>query len=414
MRACGVSALEPIRPATSRPDRRPALHALPLRERADPAAQLTLDTVTEAAGFAELAPAWDDLVATLPRPTPFLLHAWLEEWWRHLAGNARMTVVVARRDGRLVAALPLMISRRRGVRVAEFIGGSDAALADLLLAVDEPDVTAQAIIEELRRQPFDVLDVFGLPAGSRLARAAGSELAVHERVEAPVMLMPDGFDAAYRAKRGSKRRAEHRRRMRRLLESGDAEFTIARTIEELQPALEEGFRINGLRWEGRPDRSLFSSAAGHAFHRAALPRLAELGLARILLLRSQGRVVAFQYWLAYRGSMISTRRAFDPSFRSFSPGILTMLHALEDASEEGLTRVEFLGGPEPYKLEFCDDFEPLHQGIGFATGLRGRAGAQVALGMIHLRRKVRTSPALHKLYVDRLAPVRRLAGRLRG
>ena len=41
------------------------------------------------------------------------------------------------------------------------------------------------------------------------------------------------FDAAYKAKRGSKRRAEHRRRMRRLLENGDAEFSIVRTLDEL-------------------------------------------------------------------------------------------------------------------------------------------------------------------------------------
>ena len=299
------------------------------------------------------------------------------------------------------------------MRTAAFIGGGDSALADLLLAPGEPDETAEALVEELRRLPFDLLDVFGLPADSRLARAAGSELAVHQRVEAPVMLMPDGFDAAYRAKRGSKRRAEHRRRMRRLQESGDAEFTIVRTIEELRPALEEGFRINALRWEGRPDRSLFSTDAGHAFHRAVLPRLAEMDMARILLLRSEGRVVAFQYWLAYRGSMISNRRAFDPSFSSFSPGILTMLAALEDASAEGLTRVEFLGGPEPYKLEFCDGFEPLHQGIGFARGVRGRIAARGALGMIRLRRRVRNSASLHKLYVDRLAPARRLASRIR-
>ena len=139
-----------------------------------------------------------------------------------------------------------------------------------------------------------------------------------------------------------------------------------------------------------------------------------MGIARILLLRSEGRVVAFQYWLAYRGSMISNRRAFDPSFSNFSPGILTMLHALEDASEEGLTRVEFLGGPEPYKLEFCDDFEPMYQGIGFASGVRGRVAAHAALGALRLRAHVRHSESLHKLYVERLAPVRRLAGRLRG
>ena len=178
-------------------------------------APLELATITDAAGFAALADGWDDLAAALPRPTPFMLHAWLEEWWRHLGGDARLAVAVARREGRLVGGLPLMIHRRFGVRTAAFIGGNDSALADLLLAEGEPETTAQALVDELRKQPFDMLDVFGLPAGSRLARAAGSDLVAHERVEAPVMLMPDGFDAAYRAKRGSKRRAEHRRRMRR-------------------------------------------------------------------------------------------------------------------------------------------------------------------------------------------------------
>jgi CelD/BcsL family acetyltransferase involved in cellulose biosynthesis len=374
---------------------------------------LELSTIRDAPGFAALADGWDDLAAALPRPSPFMLHAWLEEWWRYLSGDAELAVVVARRGGRLVGALPLMIERRFGVRTAAFIGGSDSALADLLLAEGEPDATAEALIEELRTQPFDLLDVFGLPAGSRLVRVAGGDLVAHERVEAPVMVMPDGFDAAYRAKRGSKRRAEHRRRMRRLLENGDAEFSIVRTLDELRPALEEGFRINSLRWEGRPDRSLFSTEAGHAFHRAVLPRLAEMGIPRILLLRSEGRAVAFQYWLAYHGSMVSCRRAFDPTFSRFSPGLLTMLHALEDASEEGLTRVEFLGGPEPYKLEFSDGFEPLYQGLGLATGLRGRVATRAELGVLALRRRVRHSEVLHKLYVDRLAPARRLAHRLR-
>jgi CelD/BcsL family acetyltransferase involved in cellulose biosynthesis len=406
-----MNAAEPAGAPSSRPARRPPVAALPPLA-APPGLELT--TIRDPSGFAALADGWDDLAAALPRPSPFMLHAWLEEWWRHLGGDAELAVVVARRGGRLVGALPLMVERRFGVRSAAFIGGPDSALADLLLAAGEPDATAEGMVEELRRQPFDLLDVFGLPAGSRLARAAGGDLVAHERVEAPVMRMPDGFEAAYRAKRGSKRRAEHRRRMRRLQEKGDAEFSIVRTLDELRPALEEGFRINALRWEGRPDRSLFSTEAGREFHRAVLPRLAALGIPRILLLRSEGRVVAFQYWLAYRGSMVSCRRAFDPTFSRFSPGLLTMLHALEDASEDGLTRVEFLGGPEPYKLEFSDGFEPLYQGLGLATGLRGRVATRAELGMLGLRRRVRHSEALHKLYVDRLAPARRLAGRLRG
>jgi CelD/BcsL family acetyltransferase involved in cellulose biosynthesis len=375
---------------------------------------VTIDTVTDERAFEALAgEGWDELVAAMPRPSPFLLHAWLEEWCRVLRGDARLTVVTARRGGRLVGALPLLVRRRYGVRFAEFIGGDESALADVLLARDEPDATARAIVAELRRQAFDLLDVFGLPADSRLARAAGSELTVRERVEAPVMLMPDGFDAAYKAKRGSKRRAEHRRRMRRLLEQGEAEFRLATSLEDLQAALEEGFRLNALRWEGRPDRSLFSTEAGRSFHRAVLPRLHELGLPRILLLESRGRAVAFQSWLAFEGTMVSNRRAFDPAFAKFSPGLLTMLRALEEASADGLTRVEFLGGPEPYKLEFADRFEPLHQGIGLARGAVGQLAVRAELGRIEVRRRIRNSDALHGAYLNRLGGPRRLAARLR-
>jgi CelD/BcsL family acetyltransferase involved in cellulose biosynthesis len=228
-----------------------------------------------------------------------------------------------------------------------------------------------------------------------------------------VMLMPAGFDAALVAKRGARRRKDYRRRMRRLLESGDTEFTLARTLEELTPALEEGFRLNGLRWEGRPDRSLFATEAGRRFHRAVLPHLAAQDLARILLLRVEGRAIAFQYWLAYRGAMVGARRAFDPAFAHVSPGLLTMLQALEEGSAEGLTRVEFLGGPEPYKLEFADGFEPLHEGVGLVRTPAGAVGMRAVLGGIALRRRIRNSERLHGAYLESLAPVRRLFARLR-
>jgi CelD/BcsL family acetyltransferase involved in cellulose biosynthesis len=201
--------------------------------------------------------------------------------------------------------------------------------------------------------------------------------------------------------------------MRRLLEKGEAEFALARTLEDLQAALEEGFRLNALRWDGRPDRSLFATEEGQALHRAVLPRLHELGLPRILLLRSRGRAVAFQYWLQFEGTMVSDRRAFDPAFAKFSPGMLTMLRALEEASADGVRRVEFLGGPEPYKLEFADEFAPLYQGVGLARGAAGKLAVRGLLAEVRLRRRVRNSERLHRLYVESFAPLRRAAGRLR-
>ena len=86
--------------------------------------------------FEALAGQWDDLVRAMPRPSPFLLHGWLTEWWRHYGGGAELAVDVCRHDGRLVGALPLIIRRRAGLRVASFMGDRHAVLPDLLLSDD--------------------------------------------------------------------------------------------------------------------------------------------------------------------------------------------------------------------------------------------------------------------------------------
>ena len=53
--------------------------------------------------------------------------------------------------------------------------------------------------------------------------------------------------------------------------------------------------------------------------------------------------------------------AFDPRFARYSPGFLNTLDMIEAAAAEGLTRVEFLGGPEQYKLVFSDRLDPLQR-----------------------------------------------------
>jgi CelD/BcsL family acetyltransferase involved in cellulose biosynthesis len=107
------------------------------------------------------------------------------------------------------------------------------------------------------------------------------------------------------------------------------------------------------------------------------------------------------------------RLAFDPALARFSPGLVNTLDTLEAASEEGLTRVEFLGGAERYKTELADGFEPLCHGLGLARSAPARAAVAARLGVIRLRLRLKRSPSLHRLYMDGVAPLRRLASRSR-
>ena len=65
------------------------------------------ETVSAAGAFERLRQEWDDLVRAMERPSPFLVHAWLSEWWRHYGDGWTLAVHVVRQDGRLVGALPL-------------------------------------------------------------------------------------------------------------------------------------------------------------------------------------------------------------------------------------------------------------------------------------------------------------------
>jgi CelD/BcsL family acetyltransferase involved in cellulose biosynthesis len=304
------------------------------------------------------------------------------------------------------------VRRKARLRVLEFLGGTQSALSDLLLAQGEEAEAARAVAE--RCSGYDFADLFGLPGESNLARAVGARsLHLIERVEAPVLDLSAGWDAVYATKANGKKRNLHRRRRRQLSELGELTTELATTADQLAAALEDAFRLHELRWAGRPDGSHFATPVGKQFHRAALRALADRGIPRIITLKLDGRAIAFHYYFLLAGRMYVHRLAFDPDYARFSPGLVNTLDALEAAAREGAELVEYLGGDERYKLELSDRLEPLHQGLGLARTPQGHVLAGARLGVIHSRRRLKRSHTLRRIYVDGLAPARRALARVR-
>jgi CelD/BcsL family acetyltransferase involved in cellulose biosynthesis len=374
-------------------------------------AELTLDTISSETSFAALEGEWDRLIRSRPRPSPFLLHRWLVEWWRHFGEGGELAVHVAYRNGRLVGALPLCVRPRHGLQVLSFLGGDSSSLGDLVVADGAGAEVEVALAERAASSGQDFAEFSGLPAGSRLVSALGSGLRLIERSEAPVLDLSAGWDAVYHSKLSSKKRNHHRRRRRQLAGLGRVDVAVARTEAELEEALEDAFKLHVLRWSGRPDGSGFATPLGRSFHHATAKALAPLDVPRVVMLKIDGRPVAFHYYLALEGSMCVHRIAFDPAFGRFSPGVINTLDAIEVAAAEGVTRVEFLGGAERYKLELADHLEPLYQVFGLARTLKGRAAVAGRVGAISVRMHLKRSPALRRFYFEGLAPARRFLAR---
>lgn len=349
----------------------------------------------------------------MARPSPYLLHAWVKAWWDTHGDEADLRIHCARRNGLLVGVLPLCARREHGLRVARFVGGADSALADVLVAPDEDPEIAATLAERAADEADDLADLFGLPEHNRLAAAFGEgRLTLVPRIGAPVLDLSPGWDAIYRERVSSKHRKAHRRLRRQLGAQGAFEFRLARTPAEIEQALEEAFALHALRWRDRPDRSGFSSPAGRALHRQAMPALAAGDIARIVTLRLDGRPIAFTAFFVLGGSMVLHRLAFDPAFGRWSPGVLATHDALEAAAAEGVQRVEFLGGEEPYKLALADRLEPLYEGFGLARGARGHAAIAQRKAALAARRELARRPRLRRLWYEALRPVRRARSRL--
>jgi CelD/BcsL family acetyltransferase involved in cellulose biosynthesis len=348
----------------------------------------------------------------MPRPSPFVLHAWLLEWIRHYGGACELAVQTAFRDGRLVGAFPLVRTSWRGLRVTNFLGGRHYGLADLLLAPGEGPTTGTSLVERASSE-HDFAALVGLAGNCRLAQiAAPGHLHLFKRADAPVLELADDWDAQYRAKVSGKGRRDTDRRRRQLQERGTMELSLARSPEDVEQALEDAFRLHALRWAGRPDSSGFVTPTGMSFHRAALAALADRDLVRLVTMSVGGQAIAFQLALALEGRLYLYRTAFDPSFARYSPGFQTVLESVACAAREGLRQVEFMGGAEGFKLQLADRFDPLHLGLGLAGTARGRAVVTARTSFLRLRERLKRSTIARRAY-DRAWPLRKRLARPR-
>ena len=150
---------------------------------------------------------------------------------------------------------------------------------------------------------------------------------------------------------------------------------------------------------------------GKRFNRAALRGLAELDASRIVSLLVDGRTIAWSWYFVLGERAYLHRLAFDPAFARCSPGLVNALDTLESVAHDGVTRVEFLGGAERYKVELADRFEPLHLGLGLPGSAAGRAVVGSRAAWLGLRERGKSSELARRLYYGTAGARNRLARR---
>jgi len=322
-------------------------------------------TVHVAESLQELDPflaGWDRLAED--NGQPLCRPDWLLEWWRARStqqnGPAGLRVVIVCDEQGLAGVAPMFVEDTRA-RVAHwrFLGQGIFYGVGLLVRSDGGDSTVGLIARAIAssRRPPGILFIHGIDIDcwwpEALARSWPDRRAwmrEGSRTRAISIRLDGTFDGWLRG-RGRDWPGDYRRRRRRLLERGGV-VRRAQGAEDVDGSLAALIRLYHARWGHGPGGL---SPGIEQTVRVAGERLASRDAFRVWLVEVDGRVIAASAFAVAGRAIYLLLTTYDGEWRSFAPGLVSILAGVEEAFQLGDEVIDLGFGTYSYKLRLADE-----------------------------------------------------------
>lgn len=164
---------------------------------------------------------------------------------------------------------------------------------------------------------------------------------------------PVGGWSAYWQAREAQLRNTLARKTRKLEREAQARIEIVTTPEAVQRVLGDYFKVYDQSWKRQEEYPDFI---------AGLIRMAaEAGWLRLGILYVDGDPAAAHLWLVQNRTAYIYKLAYDEKFERWSVGTQLTARMFEQAIEkDGVTRIDYLTGNDPYKRKWMDHYRPLY------------------------------------------------------
>ena len=277
-------------------------------------------------------------------------------WWETL-GHGRLLLIVAERDGAVVALAPLftdggMIYNLCPEDYLDFVGD-----------ISTPEIL-DALLEEARAQ---VPECLGFQfyfigdqscTGQRLGDAAarlGLKCFDEGALPAPALDLAGMPEVALAATRKNSL-VRHERYFQ---QTGTLAVQHFQEGEHILPQLADFFAQHVARRAVTEQPSLFLKPEQRAFYEQLVQRIADTGWLRFTRVTWNGKPIAFHFGLCYRGRYLYAIPTFDVELSRHWPGEVLMRQLLLAAIAEGAKVFDFGIGDEAYKYRYSTGATPL-------------------------------------------------------
>jgi CelD/BcsL family acetyltransferase involved in cellulose biosynthesis len=365
----------------------------------------SVETVSDWSAFLDLEADWNDAVDRAGIPHPFLRHEWLRTWWGCFGAEHPFFIVIVRSGHRIQAIAPFMweATSMYGVptRCLRLWHNDHTPRADVIVA-ERPDESYRAIWNAVmdERARWDVVQLAQLPEESTtretlagLARTDGCKSGIWRSGSSPYLTLSGTWDE-YAASLSVKFRQNLRNRMTRVRRIGEPALEVVCEGEAVNAACEDAIRLEGAAWKRTEGTAIASDSAVGRLYREFAARASARGWLRLMFLTVNGRRIATSFSVCYQRRLFLFKTGYDPVFAACSPFKLLTYFVLRDAFARGLAEVDFLGDPEPWKLEWTRTRRAHDWMFTFSGSVRGRALAAMKFRIVPALKRYRAAASL--------------------
>lgn len=307
---------------------------------------------------------WDTFWKNNKYRHPFNSPGWLLPWWEHFK-NGEPLILVIRKDGVLIACIPLYIFiSEENERQLKLIGTGNSDYLDILLAEGyeiEAGQVMNIFLEEIR-QLYDICELHGQRENSMFLNgfADNSEFLkeVYSSVSSPVLVLPDNFEdykwgISVRLKKNTQRAIKKLQSMDYQLEKAD-EKTFPLFFQAL-------IKLHQQEWLSKGDKGVLSDNKVQEFLEEAAKKLLENNLVNIYALKSGNDFAAVNLIFETGNAAWYYIGGFEPKLNKYSPGSVLLWFIIEDCIKRGIRNFDFLSGAENYKYRWGANDVPIYR-----------------------------------------------------
>ncbi|MBA4335645.1 MAG: GNAT family N-acetyltransferase, partial [Methylobacterium sp.] len=329
----------------------------------------SLSVVEEIAALAQDWRALEDRALV----TPYQAYGWVRPFTDTVGAAERMAfryAVLRDAGGAALAILPLVITRRSGIRFAEFIGGKHAnyhmGIYDPAFAAGLNAAGARLMLAEIGAA-IGGLDAFifvnqptqwqGVP--NPLAQLAGgpSPSGAYK-----LALVPGDGEGSLRRSMSSHAHKKLKNKRNRFVTYGPSEMVRARTPAEIARVIDAFLRQKAARFAMMGIADPFAPPAVRRFlERGAQAEGDRPPVLELYSLDVAGQSVATYVGAVHAGrfSGMATSFAMDSEVAKTSPGEILLVDLIRLKSRDGITVFDLGVGEARYKTTICDERDDL-------------------------------------------------------